>query len=550
MRDIRREFSLLGKEPIIFGLAVFLAVCLFLFIAYPIINIFLKSIYQEGIFTLRGYLKFFSQRIYYRSLINSLLLATITGILTTFVAFNLTYMASRGPRFLRRFFTVISMSPVVTPPFVFSMVLLILGGRQGIITSLLGIDFSLVGWPGLIIAQVLHFITVCFIMLHNSLKSIDPSLEASAHNLGASDFKVMTSVTIPLMMPGLFKSFLMAFILSMADFGNPAIMGKGFSFLAVDAYLLITGEFNFEMGSVFCVVLIIPSLAIFLIQQYLLEKKTVTTVTGKPTGLEVIKIRPYMQMPILIISLIVSLALCSIYAGLIAGAFLKLIGIDNTFTLGHFFIRTELFLLKNTFLLSFYAAFSGTIIGMILAYLFLRKNIPGRLILEFVSLLGFAIPGTVVGIGYLMTFNKPPLALTGTVAIIILSMTFRIIGVSVQAGEVGIRQIDKEVEYASTNLGAGALTTLKNIVFPLLFVAFLESFVYSLIFSINTISAVIFLVTPKLALASLRVFELANHGHFGSGCALSVVMILSIIGCLAVMRVVIKLVKPRTHVQL
>jgi iron(III) transport system permease protein len=430
------------------------------------------------------------------------------------------------------------------------MVLLILGGRQGIITSFLGIDFSLIGWPGLIIAQVLHFITVCFIMLHNNLKSIDPALEASAYNLGSGDLRVMTSVTIPLMMPGLFKSFLMAFILSMADFGNPAIIGKGVSFLAVDAFLLITGEFNFEMGSVFCVVLIIPSLAIFLIQQYVLGKKTVTTVTGKPTGLGVIKIRPYVQIPILAISLIVSLSLCSIYATLVTGAFVKLIGINNTFTLSHFFIRTELFLLKNTLLLSFYAASAGTITGMLLAYLFLRKNIPGRLILEFISLLGFAIPGTVVGIGYLMAFNKPPFVLTGTAAIIILSMTFRVIAVSVQAGEVGIRQIDIEVDYASTNLGAGALTTLKSIVFPLLFVAFLESFVYSLIFSINTISAVIFLVTPKLALASLRVFELANHGHFGSGCALSIVMILSIIGCLAIMRLIIKLLRPSTRVEI
>jgi iron(III) transport system permease protein len=538
------------KEPIIFGLAVFLAICLLLFIAYPLISIFLKSIYQKGIFTLQGYVKFFSQRIYYRSLINSLILASITGVLTTFVAFNLAYVASRGPRFLRRFFTYISMSPIITPPFVFSMVLLILGGRQGIITSFLGIDFSLIGWPGLIIAQVLHFITVCFIMLHNNLKSIDPALEASAYNLGSGDLRVMTSVTIPLMMPGLFKSFLMAFILSMADFGNPAIIGKGVSFLAVDAFLLITGEFNFEMGSVFCVVLIIPSLAIFLIQQYVLGKKTVTTVTGKPTGLGVIKIRPYVQIPILAISLIVSLSLCSIYATLVTGAFVKLIGINNTFTLSHFFIRTELFLLKNTLLLSFYAASAGTITGMLLAYLFLRKNIPGRLILEFISLLGFAIPGTVVGIGYLMAFNKPPFVLTGTAAIIILSMTFRVIAVSVQAGEVGIRQIDIEVDYASTNLGAGALTTLKSIVFPLLFVAFLESFVYSLIFSINTISAVIFLVTPKLALASLRVFELANHGHFGSGCALSIVMILSIIGCLAIMRLIIKLLRPSTRVEI
>lgn len=532
---VRDEFSFLLKDPLAASIYAILSGALLIFIVYPIASVLIQSIFSMKILTFKNYLVFFSSKYHYRALVNSLLLATSSTVITTFLAFVIAFMVNRGPLFLRGPLRILTISPLVTPPFVFALALIILGGRQGLITKFLNINFSIFGWFGMVTSQVLHFIPLCFIMIDNVLLSLNPNLEESAEDMGADQFTILRTITIPLVSPGLLKAALLVFILSMADFGNPALIGGGRPFLAVDAYLLVIGENNMEMASVFCVFLTIPSLIIYIIHRYLIKEKAYTTIGGKPGPREKKKMSLAIEIPMLIICFLVSFIICLVFAVIIGGAFTKIIGIDHTLTWQNFAIKGNLLALRNSVLLSFYAALMSAVGGTILSYLLVRKPIPGRSVLEFISLSGFAIPGTVVGIGYILTFKNPPFLLIGTATIVVLSMIFRTIAVGVEAGISKLYQVDPEIEEASLDLGAGFLRTFWRVVLPIMFSAFFGGLVFAFIYSMNTISAVIFLTPPKYMLASLRIFQSAEQGRMGEACAVSVFLILAVIFSLSIL---------------
>ena len=528
------------KDPFTIVMTIFLASGLFIFILYPIVAVLFKSLWSEGKLLPINYVKFFSQKFHYQSLINSLLLAGITTVATTFLSFVYAYMVDRGPKFFRGFFRVMAILPFVTPPFIFALALIILGGRQGLIPKFFDIEFTLFGWAGVILAQVLHFIPLCFIMIDNVMVSLNPNLEEASNNLGASQIRTLITIVLPLCLPGILKAALMVFILSMADFGNPALIGGGISFLAVESYLLVIGQNNLEMASVYCVILLIPSLIIYVIHKYAIRENKYTTVGGAPGAREERRVYPIIQIPMLIICWITSLAIIIIFAVVIVGAFTKIVGINHSLTLKHFNIVGNLFVLKNSIVISLYAAIIGAIAGIILSYLLVRKPIPGRDLLEFISISGFAVPGTVIGIGFILAFNTPPLKLTGTMAILVLSMISRTLAVSVEAGIAKLYQIDKSIEEASQNLGAGPSYTFIKVVLPLMFTAFFGSMIYNFIHAMNTLSAVIFLTPPRFMLAPISIFSLAVEGRIGQACAVSIFLILSVFISLGILNLVSK----------
>ena len=312
-------------------------------------------------------------------------------------------------------------------------------------------------------------------------------------------------------------------------------VGGGISFLAVESYLLVIGQYNLEMASVYCVVLLVPSLIIYAIHRYAIKENTYVTVKGTTGVREEKEVHPVIQIPMLLLCFATSLAIMIIFGVVVGGAFTKIIGVNNALTLRHFNLSGNLFVLKNSIEVSLYAAIIGAIAGTILAYILVRKSVPGREIMEFTSISGFAVPGTVVGIGFILAFNSPPLQLTGTMAIIVLSMISRTIAVSVEAGIAKLYQIDKSIEEASQNMGAGSLYTFLMVMLPLMFTAFFGSLVYNFIHSMNTLSAVIFLTPPRLMLAPISIFSLAAEGRIGQACAISIFLILCVFASLGVL---------------
>lgn len=498
---------------------------------------------QESSASLATYLDFFSTGRYYRALRNSIVLATTTTLLVIPLAFCFAFLGLKGPGLLKGPLKIIGLIPLVAPPFIFSLALIIIGGRQGILTKFLHLPFNIYGWQGVILAQAITFLPLGYLMIENVLRSLGSNLEDAACDMRASDVQILYKITIPLAAPGILKAALLVFILSIADFGNPMLIGGDVAFLSTGAYLLWVSENNLGMAAVFCVFLVLPSLIIFLVNEYILKGKAYTTIGGKPQHSEGRPIAGKILYPMLGVAAVASTMIVFCFAIIFLGAFTKILMVDNTLTLEHFRSPNGFRTLITSLKFSFGAALIAPVIGVTLSYILVRKRIPWKKVLESLALLGFAVPGTVMGIGYILAFNTPPLALTGTFAILIINEAFRNLSVSLEAGVSKLHQIDQAIEEAAADMGAGAVQTFVRIVLPLISSACIAGFIYTFMVGMIAVSAVIFLITPGNDLAALYILNVAEQGYLGMACAISAMLIAVVLVCLGGLKLLVKYTK-------
>ncbi|MFH1933282.1 MAG: iron ABC transporter permease [Pseudomonadota bacterium] len=525
----------LFKAELINILAAFLLLLLAVFLLYPIFAVLIKSIKGPEGFTLSYYNNFVTEGYYYRSLFNTLLLGSINTIICLTAGFCLAYLTTRGPRRLRKPLKILSMLPLVAPPYLFALSLIILFGRNGILTKMLDLNWSIFGFDGVVISQTIAFIPLAFLMIENTFMSLDPNLEESAYDMGASESTVIRTVTIPLLAPGLLKTAMLVFAMTIAEFGNAAILGGRTPFLAPDTYTVITGEGNLQMGSVLSIILIIPCILIFFLHNYALKGKKFTTIGGKPVASEPREISPLIKTLFLIIAGSVALIILTSFVVVTVASAVEIIGIKNTFTLRHILDFDSNIAIYNSVKVSLIAALVGSLIGILLSYVIARGKFFGRAFIEMIALSGFALPGTVIGIGYIFAFGAPPLKLTGGIMILALSSVFRFLAVGVEAGISKLHQLNIEIEEASQDLGAASLTTFYNIVLPIIFPAFAAGFIYIFMTSMVSLSTVVFLITPGFDLAATRIFDAAIYGRIGLASATTIKMILIVILCLVLL---------------
>jgi iron(III) transport system permease protein len=321
------------------------------------------------------------------------------------------------------------------------------------------------------------------------------------------------------------------------------LIGGGVPFLATKAYFLWISEANLEMAAVFCVFLVIPSMIIFIVHEYILKGKMYTTIGGKPQQTEKKKISPTIVAPMMAIATPVSLMILLCFGVIFVGAFTKILTVDNSFTLAHFESQNGIRSLMSSLRFAFSAALIAPVIGIALSYILVRKRIPLKRAVEFVALLGFAVPGTVMGVGYILAFNSPPLKLTGTLAIMVINEAFRNLSVGLEAGVSKLHQIDVAIEEAAVDMGASAFQTFTRIVLPLISSAFVAGFIYTFMVGMIAVSAVIFLISPGNYLASLYILSVAEEGFLGMACAISVMLILVVLACLGSLKLLAKYTK-------
>lgn len=544
MTYAERVRAYFGARPALIP-AVILLVLLLTFVAFPIGSVLIKSLLDRegGGLTLQYYIEFFSHRYYYWSLVNSLILAVATTGILVVLGFIFAYMVTRGPSLLRTPLKVVALLPLIAPPYIFGISLIILAGKRGIITRALNLEeWNIYGWDGVIISQVISFLPLAFLMIENVLNSLDPNLEDSASDMGARESTILRTVTMPLCAPGIFKAALLVFALSIADFANPALLGAKLSFLAVDVWLFMTGEMNFAMAGVVSVFLVIPCIGIFLLHHYWLKGRVYTTIVGKPVAAEPRELGAFLKVALTVICLVVALSILASFAVTVFGAFTVLVGINNTFTLRHLTSFQGFEALGTSLRVSLLAGIIGAIMGTVLAYVLLRGRVRGRNVMEFLALAGFALPGTVLGIGYVIAFNEPHLygllpPMTGTLMIIVVVLVFHTLAVPLEAGFSKLHQISIEMEEASADLGARFLTTFRRIVFPLMFSAFIAGFIYTFMYSMVSVSAPILLIAPGKLLASVYIFQMANLGVMGTACGIALYLILAVLICLVALRI-------------
>jgi len=501
------------------------------------------SLGRETTASLATYWEFFSSGRYYRALKNSIVVAITTTLLVIPLAFCFAFLGLKGPALLKFPLRILGLIPLVAPPFIFSLALIIIGGRHGILTRLLDLPFNVYGWRGVIIAQVITFLPLGYLMIENVLRSLGSNLEEAAYDMRATDWQILYKITIPLSSPGILKASLLVFILSIADFGNPMLIGGDVPFLSTGAYLLWVSDNNLEMAAVFCVFLVLPSLIIFLVNEYILKGKSFTTIGGKPQQTERRPVSPKILYPMLILVSVASVVILVSFGMIFIGAFTKILMVDNSLTLDHFRSPNGFRTLITSLKFSLGAALVAPTVGIILAYILVRKRVPLKKVLESLALLGFAVPGTVMGIGYILAFNSPPLKLTGTFIILIINEAFRNLSVSLEAGVSKLHQIDVAIEEAAADMGAGAIRAFFRIVLPLISSAFIAGFIYTFMVGMIAVSAVIFLITPGNDLAALYILNVAEQGYLGMACAISTMLIAVVLACLGALRLLVKMSK-------
>lgn len=534
-RSVLQNIKGFLAEHTLGSIAVLAFLFLAIFLLWPVMALLVKSVAGPEGLTLQYYEEFVTSGYYFDSLLNTLLLGILTTLVCLSVGFCIAYMTTRGPMYLRRPLRLIALLPLVAPPFVFALSFIILFGRSGIITEALNLKWSIYGFPGVVLAQSLAFLPLAYVMIENTLSSLNPNLEDSAANLGATEGKILRSITIPLLLPAFWKAALIVYVLAIEEFGNAALLSGRVPFLAPDTYIVIIGtEANFNMGSVLSIFLVLPCITIFVIQNFLIRGKGFATILGKPTSAEPRHISPHILIPILIVSFIACSLILLTFGVVGVGAFTKIIGIDNTFVLEHILSVRANSALINSMTVSLLAGLFGALLGVLLAYAIVRGKFRGRATLEGISLSGFAFPGTAMGLGYLLAFNNPPLLLTGTIAILVICSICRAFVVSEELGITKLQQLSIEIEEASFNLGASTATTFRRVVFPIIFPAFMSGFMYIFMRTMITLSAVIFLISPGYFLASIFIFEAGTYAELGLACATTLKLIAVVGASLAV----------------
>ncbi|KQZ19407.1 ABC transporter permease [Mesorhizobium sp. Root552] len=535
----RQELKLLARDPILLALLAIIAASIVLFVVYPLAKVFLASVQVDGQWTLSEYVSLAERRLYRNALINSLGVAAFVGVISVIIGFVAAFVLARLNVPGKSLLHYVTLLPIVSPPFVSAVSILFLFGFNGLVTrQLLGLeDFSIYGFHGVVLSQVFTFAPIAYLSLRGVLASISPTLEDAALNIGATRWQTFWKVSFPLSLPGIAGAFLVVFIESMADFGNPLVLaGAAFPMLAPQAYLEITGSFNLARGATLAIILLIPSLTAFAIQRYYLAKRQYITVTGKPTASTSKIVSEPAKWMLYAFVLAFALFVAAFYAVIFVGAFTKVWGFNYTPTADHFIYVFDIGFdtVKDTLIVAIVSTPISGIFGMLVAFLVVRRVFPGRTALEFGSILSFAVPGTVVGIGYILAFNSQPIVLTGTLAILVLCFVFRYMPVGIQSGIAVLRQIDPSIEEAAQNLGADGLTTFRKVTLPLIAPAFFSGLVYAFVRAMTAISAAIFLVSANWNLMTVQILNQVGSGRLGVAAAYSVVVILIVLVAIGV----------------
>lgn len=480
---------------------------------------------------------------------NSVLLAVVVGALSTALGFLFALVSERSRLPTRKLMGPLSVLPIITPPFVLGIAMLYLFGRRGFVTHrLLGLSTDVFFGPfGVAVAQVLAYTPIAYMVLVGVVRAMDASLEEAAQTLGASPTYLLRTVTWPLARPGLANAFLLVTIESLADFANPIVVGGGKPFLATEVFFAIVGRYNPHEAAAYGVVLLVLTLTVFILQQRWVGRAFYVTVTGRPAGTRPQPLPLWLDWVASGVFVLWMLLVVLLYGSVFVGAVTRLWGFDYTFTLRHLqdLHPQGWHVLQTSVRLSAYAALPSVLVGFLIGYLVQRVSFPGRRALEFSSMLSFATPGTVMGIGYVLAFNQGPLLFTGTELILVLAFVFRNMPVAIRAAVAALEQIDRSVEEASTVLRAGASTTLRRVVVPLSWSALVSGLVFSFVRAMTAVSQVIFLITPQHNLATTQILSYLEYGSQGRGAALASVLTLFLVAVVVGVQALHRRLDPR-----
>ena len=496
---------------------------------------------------------------------NSLLLAILVGVLTTLLGLAFALLATRVGFKRSKLLRALAVLPIITPPFVISLAIILLFGLSGSVTvalaDLLGIQPTrwIYGLPGVLLAQLLAFTPIAFLVLVGVVDSVSPSMEEAAQTLRANRWKTFSNVSLPLMRPGLANAFLLGFIESMADFGNPLVLSGNYNVLSTEIFFAIVGAQNDQgRAAVLALILLSFTLLAFFAQRFWLGSKSYATVTGKGDSGINAQLPGMVKYLVYVVTAVWAALTITVYLMILFGGFVESWGLDNTLTFRHLVTNFAVGWTEHgihwsgsawnsfwvTLQIAVIAAPLTAMLGLLTAWLLVRQNFFSKRSFEIVTMMSFAIPGTVIGVSYIIAFNTPPIELTGTGVILVVSFIFRNMPVGVRAGVASMKQIDGSLDEASLMLGARSWQTIRHVILPLLRPAVLAAVVYSFVRAMTAISAVIFLVSAEYDMATSYIIGRVENNDYGLAISYAMVLILVMLGAIALLQVLLS--KQRT----
>jgi iron(III) transport system permease protein len=478
---------------------------------------------------------------------NTLLLALMTAAGTTVLGLAFALVATRTNVRAKPLLRLLTVLPIITPPFVIGLGLILLFGRAGLANQFLAWAFDIspsrwiYGLQGVWLAQMFAFTPIAFLVLIGVVQGVNPSMEEAAQTLRAGRWQTFAHVSLPLMRPGLANAFLVGFVESIADFGNPIVLGGDYGVLSTEIFFSIVGaQFDQGRAATLAVILLLFALGAFFVQRAVLGRKSYVALTGKGAAGHHPALPHLVRRACFAVVLPWTALTIVIYAMALVGGFVETWGRNYTPTLRHY---AKAFSIEwsnhgliwtgaawnsfwTTVELAVIAAPLTAALGILTAYVLVRQRFAGRGLLEFATMLSFAVPGTVIGVSYVLAFNVPPLELTGTGIILVLCFIFRNMPVGVRSGIAAMSQIDRSLDEAALMLKAGGATTLRRVILPLLRPAIVSALIYSFVRAMTTVSAVVFLVSAEYEMATTYIINRVVNGDYGVAIAYSTVLIL------------------------
>lgn len=525
-----------------FGVAGALSVLVIIgFVIYPTAEIIAKSLGAEGRLE---WVRLSDASRTVSTVRNTIWLGFLVGLIGTAAGLVMALVQVRTRVRFKRFLHLVTLIPVISPPFAVAMSVITLFGRSGLITKdIFGLRYDISGLDGLVLALSVSFMPVAYLNFVGMLQAFDGALEEAATDLGGSLTYRFRTIVLPLLAPGIANSFLLLFVSAIADLGNPVLLGGGYDVLSSRIYLAIIGEFNLDKAAVFSVMLLIPSLLVFAAQYFWLRNREYVTITGKPVGDPKPIDQRRVLWPVVGIATMIATSIVVIYGYIVVGAFTEVwnINFSPTFDNIEFVLRgAGREALFDTVKLALVATPIAAIAGLIIAFVITQRDFRGRGLLDFASVLGVAIPGTIIGIGLLLAYNEPLLGglipeLSGTAAILILAFTIRSLPGVVRVAVGALNQLSGSLEEASISLGATPAQTFRKIILPLIRPAMFSSLVWSFARSMTSLSPIIFLVTPQWRIMTAQILNEADQGRFGNAAAYSVVLVTVVLAAISVL---------------
>jgi iron(III) transport system permease protein len=523
--------SLRAADPLRTAVLGLIWLLLALFVVFPLLMLALRAATENGTFDLRPALDALRQANTLRAFVNSLLLATLVGLLGTALGFLFAFTVARAQigRLTAWLLDTATLLPLISPPFTTSIAFVFSFGPRGFIThGVLGMENAQVyGLRSTLVAEALTYFPLAYMALRPMLTAIGGNLEEMAFSLGSSRWRAFRTVTFKLTIPGLANAFLLLFAASLADFATPLILaGNDLPVLPTEAFLQITGMFDLKGGAVLSLLLLVPALFVFLLQRWLVARRSYVTLGGKGARATATdSVTPGLRRLLLGGCLLVVGFIFYLYGLLVYASLVRAFGADGTPTLANYSVvfTQGMPAIRDTLIIGAFAMPLGGLYGVLVGTLVGRVR--GGQALELVSMINYALPGTVVGIGYLVAFNSPPFLLTGTAAIIIACYIFRYSPSGIRTTIALLAQIDRSIEEASTSLGAGTATTFRRVMLPLILPAFFAGLSVVFIRSMTAISATIFLVSIHWTLITVRILENMTELSLGPAAAFSIFVI-------------------------